>query len=193
MFGKLLVILLVAGTTGATGCARKRDLSYRFNVVWWPKDAIIPPHAEKSAADNISPDPWLKGLEPVPTTPLGVPEYSDSRAIYFDPDQNLIDQAGCRKLKQLLIYLDKYKQANLLIESYCEDTGSEEYNRALSERRALTVSDYLHGRGLAKNRLHTLSFGGKKPPKKENTPKATRRSCRVELTVILPRTPTASP
>ncbi len=184
MFRKVLAILLIIGVCGLAGCAGRRDLRRRFDVVWWPKDAPFPPHAEKSAINQVTVTPWVKGLKPLPPPPLGAPKGPGCQPIRFGPDQNLIGPAGHRELKQVLAFLNKHKEYHLLIQGYCGAAGNEEYNRALSERRALTVWDYFYGRGLAKDRIHTLSFGGEKPPKKDHTPKALGRSCRVELTLI---------
>ena len=50
-----------------------------------------------------------------------------------------------------------------MIEGHCDDRGSDEYNRALSERRSLAVRDYLVTLGIAAERMHTVSYGEDRP------------------------------
>ena len=51
----------------------------------------------------------------------------------------------------------------LLIEGHCDERGTDEYNLALGERRALAVRRYLVALGVAADRLHTISYGEEKP------------------------------
>ena len=51
----------------------------------------------------------------------------------------------------------------LIIEGHCDERGSAEFNRALGERRALSVKDYLISTGVPASRLKTISFGEERP------------------------------
>jgi peptidoglycan-associated lipoprotein len=48
---------------------------------------------------------------------------------------------------------------NLHIEGYASPEGSADYNRALGERRAIAVRDYLTKRGINPKRLTITSYG----------------------------------
>ena len=45
------------------------------------------------------------------------------------------------------------------IEGYCDERGTAEYNLALGERRAEAAREYLVSRGIAAERISTVSFG----------------------------------
>ena len=51
----------------------------------------------------------------------------------------------------------------LLIEGNCDERGTEEYNRALGERRALALREALAKDGVDPSRIRTISYGKDKP------------------------------
>ena len=51
----------------------------------------------------------------------------------------------------------------VVVEGYCDERGSEEYNLALGERRANGVKQYMVDLGVPSSRLRTVSFGEAKP------------------------------
>ena len=51
-----------------------------------------------------------------------------------------------------------------MIEGYCDERGTDEYNRALGERRALAASEMLIDvYGIEQNRIKTVSYGEERP------------------------------
>lgn len=50
-----------------------------------------------------------------------------------------------------------------VIEGHADEQGTREYNLALGERRANAVREYLVSRGVAANRLRTVSYGKERP------------------------------
>ena len=61
------------------------------------------------------------------------------------------------------MYLNENPGLGVVIEGHTDDRGSDEYNRALGERRALSVQQYLGLLGVADARMQTLSYGEDKP------------------------------
>jgi peptidoglycan-associated lipoprotein len=53
--------------------------------------------------------------------------------------------------------------AKLLIEGHCDERGTEEYNRALGERRALALREALARIGVDPLRIRTISYGKDQP------------------------------
>ena len=80
-------------------------------------------------------------------------------AVFFDFDQfNLApDQRG--KVIELAEFLAENREARLLIEGYCDWKGTSAYNKALGERRANSVKEYLVELGADPRRIDTLSIG----------------------------------
>ena len=71
----------------------------------------------------------------------------------------------------------------LQIEGYASPEGSPEYNRALSERRARAVRDYLTSRGIAASRL-TIAAYGEERLKYDDSQEATRALNRRAALII---------
>ena len=51
----------------------------------------------------------------------------------------------------------------IMIEGHCDERGSNEYNLALGEQRALSVRRYLVSLGVEPGRLYTISYGEERP------------------------------
>jgi outer membrane protein OmpA-like peptidoglycan-associated protein len=77
----------------------------------------------------------------------------------------------------------KYPDTNILVEGHTDDTGPDEFNMTLSQRRANTVADFLATHGVARSRLQTKAYG-EDMPKYPNDSEANRsKNRRVELAV----------
>ena len=85
--------------------------------------------------------------------------------IYFKYDSDVLVAKEAEKLNKIAEYLGLERNASLglVIEGHCDQRGTDEYNRALGERRANAIRAYLANRGLADNRIKTISYGKDKP------------------------------
>ena len=50
---------------------------------------------------------------------------------------------------------------NILVKGHTDNTGEEDYNKELSEKRAGSVADYAKGLGVEHSRFSTVGYGGK--------------------------------
>ena len=83
--------------------------------------------------------------------------------VYFKYDSDELVDSEAQKLDAIANYMNDHQILGLVIEGHCDQRGTDEYNRALGERRANAVRAYLTGRGVADNRLRTVSYGKDKP------------------------------
>ena len=83
--------------------------------------------------------------------------------VYFGYDQSDIAASERAKLDVIGKYMNENPGKGLVIEGHTDERGSDEYNRALGERRALAVQQYLNLLGVADNRMQTISYGEDKP------------------------------
>jgi outer membrane protein OmpA-like peptidoglycan-associated protein len=83
--------------------------------------------------------------------------------VYFAYDRAEVQPSERVKLDTLAQLLLADETKGVVIEGNCDDRGSDEYNRALSERRALSVKDYLMTLGVSENRMQTVSYGEDRP------------------------------
>jgi outer membrane protein OmpA-like peptidoglycan-associated protein len=80
-------------------------------------------------------------------------------AVYFDFDQFNLSPSERGKVIELAEFLAENREARLLIEGYCDWKGTAAYNKALGERRANSVKEYLEELGADPRRIDTLSIG----------------------------------
>jgi peptidoglycan-associated lipoprotein len=87
--------------------------------------------------------------------------------VYFDYDKNDIRAEGRDTLTKDADVIKGILQADpgftIVIEGHCDERGSEEYNLALGDRRAIAVKEFLVQLGVPDDRLKTISFGKERP------------------------------
>ena len=83
--------------------------------------------------------------------------------VYFAYDSAAIGPAERPKLETLSRHLKEHANYSIVIEGHCDERGSDEYNRALGETRALVVRDYLMSLGIDGARMETVSYGEDRP------------------------------
>jgi peptidoglycan-associated lipoprotein len=107
--------------------------------------------------------------------------------VHFDFDRYTLRSEATRVLDEAVTALREDPTLRVTIEGHTCNIGTAEYNLALGERRATAVRDYLVSRGVATDRLQTISYGEERP-KHDNAREETRRlNRRAALVVNLQR------
>jgi len=83
--------------------------------------------------------------------------------IYFEFDQYNILAQDEAILQRIANWLRENDQVRVMIEGHCDERGTNEYNMALGEQRALAARRYLVGLGVGAARLGTVSYGEEQP------------------------------
>ena len=83
--------------------------------------------------------------------------------IYFAYDSDTLVPSEQAKVERIAAYLADKPELGLLIEGHCDQRGTDEYNRALGERRANAVRAALAACGVNDANMKTKSFGEDKP------------------------------
>jgi peptidoglycan-associated lipoprotein len=83
--------------------------------------------------------------------------------IHFDFDKSDIRPGDAQILDQKLAILQANPNVRIEIVGHCDERGSDEYNLALGNRRALAAKQYLVSRGIAADRISTRSMGEEQP------------------------------
>jgi outer membrane protein OmpA-like peptidoglycan-associated protein len=110
-----------------------------------------------------------------------------SNTVYFDFDRSNVRSSERVKVEEVGIYLIAQKDKAVLVDGHCDERGTEEYNRALGERRALSVREYLINLGIAPDRVFTRSFGEDAPAMDAQTDEAYAKNRRAEFNLLLPK------
>ncbi len=85
------------------------------------------------------------------------------KPIYFDYDQSTIRNDQIPIMEFNGTYLRTNSSAQVLIEGNTDNRGTNEYNLALGERRAVSAKKYLIAYGIEENRIRTVSYGEERP------------------------------
>ena len=83
--------------------------------------------------------------------------------IYFAFDDYTLSKEAKETLTDNAAWLLKNPRKNVVIEGYCDERGTEEYNLALGERRAVSAKRYLMNLGVNPEQLSTISYGEERP------------------------------
>ncbi len=83
--------------------------------------------------------------------------------VLFQVDQSTLTAQGQTTLQGQAEWLMANPDFNATIEGHADEQGTREYNLALGARRANAAREYLISRGVAGNRLQTISYGKERP------------------------------
>ena len=156
-----------------TSCSNKADPESTLNRNGTEGDsAFSDPSRDFNTGDDLSPaGSALDGNlfandDLLPPRDLGLDAFSDPLnvirpfdPVYFGFDQYNINATERAKLVEIAEFLQSNAKARLLIEGYCDWKGTPAYNKALGERRATTVKEYLVELGADAQRVETVSIG----------------------------------
>jgi peptidoglycan-associated lipoprotein len=104
----------------------------------------------------------LSGAASDPTSPAYFQQAVGDRVL-FAVDQSTLSAAAQATLDAQARWLMENRDFNATIEGHADEQGTREYNLALGARRANAVQEYLVTRGVAENRLRTVSYGKERP------------------------------
>ena len=110
-----------------------------------------------------------------------------TQTVYFELDRSEIHPDDLDKVEAVAGILAQDAQNKVLIEGHCDERGTEEYNRALGERRALRVRDALSGLGVSADRVRTMSYGEDRPADPGLNDAAYSRNRRGEFVLLKPK------
>jgi peptidoglycan-associated lipoprotein len=83
--------------------------------------------------------------------------------VFFETDSSELTEPARATLDKQAQWLNNYSQYAFTIEGHADERGTREYNIALGARRAETVREYLSSRGIAPQRMRTISYGKERP------------------------------
>ena len=83
--------------------------------------------------------------------------------IFFESDSSAITAQASAILDRQAQWLNQYPNYTFTVEGHADERGTREYNLALGARRSNAARDYLISRGVAANRMRTVSYGKERP------------------------------
>jgi outer membrane protein OmpA-like peptidoglycan-associated protein len=103
--------------------------------------------------------------------------------VLFDIGKYDLKPAARERLARISGILLAYPELKVEIEGHTDNIGSDEFNQALSEKRAGTVRDYLVDAGVSINSVFARGFGKTRPIADNDTAVGRKLNRRVEMIV----------
>jgi len=110
--------------------------------------------------------------------------------VLFETGKSDLKAGTMGNLGRLVTFLNEYPERTVMIEGHTDSVGGDQYNQALSQRRAEAVRFWLMQQGISGQRLSALGKGMHQPVADNNT--ATGRQMNRRVEVIIENAPGSS-
>jgi len=104
--------------------------------------------------------------------------------VTFDVDSSTLKPQFRTTLNEISANLNQYPNSLIDVYGHTDSTGSDQYNQALSERRASTVANYLVMQGVSAARIRSQGYGETMPIASNDTIEGRARNRRVEIKIV---------
>lgn len=182
----IATISLIAVGAVATGCSRNKPV------------ASAPTPATSTSASDAAANEAAKLREEADRAAAAAKAEADRAAVSraqlqstlttpvrFEFDRSVLSDEALQLLDAKVAALQANPSIRVRIEGNADDSGSDEYNMALSQKRAGIAHRYLTERGVDGSRLQIVSFGEEKPACTANRDEPCRAQNRRDEFVVL--------
>ena len=125
--------------------------------------------------------PAATAATPVVAPAAATAAFPDLGTVHFETDSAVLTDADKATLDRAADAMKKDPAVHMRLEGYTDSTGTDPHNLSLSQRRAISVGDYLKGKGIETNRLTGEGFGPSNPVDTNATTAGKADNRRVEL------------
>ena len=125
--------------------------------------------------------PYIKKIV---LNPAIVGEKMQLSNVFYEIDSWQLKKESITELDNLVSLLSENSNLVMEIGGYTDSTGSEQYNMALSEKRALSVVNYLIKRGISSDRLKYKGYGNTSPLGDNVTSEGRKLNRRTEAKIV---------
>lgn len=101
--------------------------------------------------------------------------------VLFDVNKAEIKSGAERNVQKIADFLIEYPERKAVIEGFTDNTGSDDYNQSLSQRRADAVRVFLIDKGISKDRVAARGYGEANPVASNDTSATRQLNRRVEI------------
>lgn len=144
-------------------------------LYWFVGDKETPKAEQQPIVEAapVAPAPEVK-MAPAP-----------SKLAHFAYNDASLDSDAKKMLDTWSELLVSQKGMEVTIEGHCDERGSEAYNQRLGQRRAEAAKAYLVGKGIAAQRLKTVSYGESQPASSGKGESVWAENRRIELRSVM--------
>ena len=103
--------------------------------------------------------------------------------VTFATDQDQVIPSFYSTLDSVAIVLRKFNKTLVDVDGHTDSTGSASHNQGLSERRAISVANYLGSRGVDQRRMSAVGYGPDRPVASNASEAGRAQNRRVEIAI----------
>jgi peptidoglycan-associated lipoprotein len=209
----LITVAVIALSFGLTGCKSKPQRTTTLYGQGSGRPGIAGDRSGMIGEGRSLNSGNVATENPTPATPSGIagnetgtPQssrnfenwFADSdvfkdQTIYFEYDKHNVKPSEVPKLKEVASRMKSFPGMALRIEGHCDERGTEEYNRALGDKRAQAIRELLASEGLDPTMMPTITFGEDKPADPGHSEAAFSKNRRGALILLSSRPHTGAP
>lgn len=104
--------------------------------------------------------------------------------ILFPTNSSTLNAASKTALARFAANMKEHPDTDIRIVGHTDNTGRAEYNQKLSEKRALSVFNYLVSQGIASGRINSYGVGLTQPIADNSTVEGRAQNRRVEVFIL---------
>lgn len=140
---------------------------------------------------SCAPTPMKTEPPPVPTEASaedGLPpgwEILVSEDIYFEKGSWSLTAESRQLLREKALWLLANPSVNVVVQGHSDESGSDEFNLALGDRRAGSVKSFLIEAGIDRERIAAVSYGREKPAEMSKDEESRNKNRRVHIDIDL--------
>lgn len=175
-------IAIIAGCANQQTVKKDQAISPVASSVLAPAAKPVPSGKEEKHETNDHATASKTGPNEAANANVVLKERLDE--IFFDFDSYKLSAQAREVLTINANILKQKPKVKIRIEGNCDELGSDEYNLALGEKRAMAALNYLESLGLPPERLSTISYGKEKPVDLGHDAAARARNRRDEFVII---------
>jgi outer membrane protein OmpA-like peptidoglycan-associated protein len=103
--------------------------------------------------------------------------------VLFATNKSELQVGSQRSIDKLTAFLSSHPKRTIRVEGFTDNVGSDEYNRALADRRAGAVADALMRGGIDRDRIQMEGYGNAYPVAANDTIVGRQQNRRVEVVI----------
>jgi peptidoglycan-associated lipoprotein len=149
-----VVVILTVCITCLVGCHPKKIRPLETTE---EEEAARPGKTEEEGPVVKKPEEPIRPIRPSEAEEIILKD------IHFEYDKYNLTDRTTAVLGENAEVLMRHPKARILIEGHCDERGTEEYNLALGEKRALAARDFLIRFGIDRSRVSVISYGEERP------------------------------
>jgi len=165
-YGNLLVCL-PSGYNYGINVSRQGYLFYSENFMFEGEHTVLKPYIKR-----------------ITLSPVKVGEKITLTNVFYEWDSWELKKESMKELDNLTDLIADNKEMIVEIGGYTDSTGTDEYNLQLSEKRALSVVNYLIAKGISSDRLKYKGYGNTSPVGDNLTSEGRQLNRRTEARIV---------